>query len=174
MKNRNKTILFACNEGGHFSQMMALSPLFEKYDSVLLTDNKRASKKMKALKNIKEIEFAMAYANRRSELTNKHAKNITPFSYAIAYLKLIGECYNVWKKYKPSVVITTGSNIAVPLAFISKLGGSKFVFIETRAKVYSKTKTGILVGWLSDKIIVQWPEMMDVYNGEAEYYGTLV
>ena len=48
------------------------------------------------------------------------------------------------------------------------------VYIETRAKVYNKTITGKLIGWICDKIIVQWPEMVDVYKGKAEYYGTLV
>ena len=33
---------------------------------------------------------------------------------------------------------------------------------------------GNLVEHLADKIIVQWPEMVDVYKGRAEYYGTLV
>lgn len=30
------------------------------------------------------------------------------------------------------------------------------------------------MGRLADKVIVQWPEMVDVYNGKADYYGTLV
>ena len=40
--------------------------------------------------------------------------------------------------------------------------------------MYSKTISGKLIGGISDKVIVQWPEMVDVYKGKAEYYGTLV
>ena len=68
----------------------------------------------------------------------------------------------------------TGSNIAVPLCFIAKFHGSHFVYIETRAKVYNKTISGKIVERFADKVIVQWPEMVDVYKGHAEYYGTLV
>lgn len=52
--------------------------------------------------------------------------------------------------------------------------GAKFVYIETRAKVYNKTISGKIVERFADKIIVQWPEMVEVYMGRAEYYGTLV
>ena len=38
MSKLNNTVMFACNQGGHFSQMMALHDLFGKYDTVLVTD----------------------------------------------------------------------------------------------------------------------------------------
>ena len=34
MNNLKNTIMFACNQGGHFSQMMALHDLFGKYDKM--------------------------------------------------------------------------------------------------------------------------------------------
>lgn len=99
---------------------------------------------------------------------------MTHASYLPAYWGLFKECNAIWKKYRPKVIVSTGSNIAFPLAYIAKLHGTKMVYIETRAKVYNKTITGKLIGWICDKIIVQWPEMVDVYKGKAEYYGTLV
>ena len=44
MSKLNNTVFFASNEGGHFAQLMALHDLFDKYDSVIVTDNKRANK----------------------------------------------------------------------------------------------------------------------------------
>lgn len=84
------------------------------------------------------------------------------------------ECFKIWKKYRPKVIVSTGSNIAIPLCLIGKLFGSKFVFIETQAKVYSKTATGQAIGNIADVVLVQWPEMLDVYRGKAKYFGTLV
>lgn len=170
----NNVIFFASNEGGHFAQLTALHNLFEKYDSVIVTDNKRANKDIPALKNVLEIEFAMAFADKREELTKDKTKKLTHASYLSAYWDLFRQCHKIWKKYRPKVIISTGSNIAVPLCFIAKLHGSKFVYIETRAKVYSKTISGKIVERLADKIIVQWPEMVNTYNGKAEYHGTLV
>ena len=166
--------MFAANEGGHFSQLMALHDLFGKYESVIVTDNNRANKGVPALQKAKAIEFAMAFAEYRQRLKERQTKNITHWSYLPAYWNLYKQCNALWKKYRPKVIISTGSNIAVPLAIIAKLHGSRFVYIETRAKVYNKTISGKLIGGISDKVIVQWPEMVAVYKGKAEFYGTLV
>lgn len=174
MAKLNNIIIFACNDGGHFSQLMALKNLFNRYESVVLTDNNRANKDVSALKDVRAIEYAMAFADRRDELTKNKNRKLTHTSYFVAYWKLFKQCHSIWKKYRPKVVISTGSNIAVPLCFISKFYGSRFVYIETRAKVYSKTISGKIVEHFADKVIVQWPEMLKVYKGHAEYYGTLV
>ena len=174
MSKLNNIVMFASNEGGHFAQLMALHDLFGKYDTVIVTDNKRANKDIPALKNVMAIEFAMAFADKREELSKEKGKKLTHSSYLSAYWSLFKQCHSIWKKYRPKVIISTGSNIAVPLCFIAKLHGSRFVYIETRAKVYSKTISGKIVGHFADKVIVQWPEMIEVYKGKAEYYGTLV
>ena len=68
MSKLNNIVMFACNQGGHFSQMMALSELFGKYDSVLVTDNVHATKeKTPALKKIGTVEYAMSMARKRKE-----------------------------------------------------------------------------------------------------------
>lgn len=170
----NNIVFFASNEGGHFAQLMALHDLFDKYETVIVTDNERANKGIPALMNVKAIEFAMSFANRREKLKKRREKNMTHSSYLPAYWRLFKECYMIWKKYRPKVIVSTGSNIAVPFCFIAKIYGSKFVYIESRAKVYSKNLSGKIVEPFADKIIVQWPEMVDVYGGKAEYYGTLV
>ena len=158
MVKLNNIVIFACNEGGHFAQLMALKELFSKYDSVILTDNKRANKGIPSLKDVKAIEFAMAFADKRDELTKDKDRKLTHASYLSAYWKLFKQCHAIWKKYRPK----------------AKFHGSHFVYIETRAKVYNKTISGKIVERFADKVIVQWPEMVDVYKGHAEYYGTLV
>lgn len=162
--------MFACNQGGHFSQMMALNELFERYDSVLVTDNERATKEMPALKKIGHIEYSRAMAEGRKKLKSQSASRMDRIG---DYIKLFKECRNIWKLYSPKVIVSTGSNIAVPLFLVGKLHGSKIIFIETRAKVYARSLTGILVRRIADKIYVQWPEMLKQYP-EAEYFGTLV
>lgn len=174
MSRLNNIVMFASNEGGHFAQLMALKELFSKYDSVVLTDNERANFGIPALKDVKAIEFAMSFANKRKELTKHKEKKMTHASYLSSYFGLTKECWAACQKHRPKVIISTGSNIAVPLCFIAKIMGAKFIYIETRAKVYNKTISGKIVERFADKVIVQWPEMVDVYKGRAEYYGTLV
>lgn len=173
MKKLKNKVMFACNQGGHFSQMMALSELFGKYDSVLVTDNVRATKEMAALKNVGQIEYAMAMAEKRKDLSGGKKKGSSRLSFISAYLKLFGECRKIVNTYRPAAIISTGSNIAVPLFLWGKLKGSRLIFIETRAKVYSKSITGKIVSRLSDVVFVQWPEMKKLYP-KALYCGTLV
>lgn len=174
MSKLNNIVFFASNEGGHFAQLMALKPLFDKYETVIVTDNERANKDIPALRSVKAIEYAMAFADKRKELTQRKDRKLSHASYLSAYWDLFLQCHEIWKKYRPKVIVSTGSNIAVPLCFIAKLHGSKFVYIETRAKVYNKTISGKIVEHFADKVIVQWPEMVNVYKGKAEYFGTLV
>ena len=154
--------------------MMALSELFGKYDSVLVTDNVHASKEiMPALNDISMIEYAMSMARKRKELKENGKEEKSRLQSLRSYLLLFDECRRIWNRYRPSVIVTTGSNIAVGLFLYGWIRGSKLIFIETRAKVYSKTVTGKIVGRLADKVFVQWPEMLSVYPN-AEYCGTLV
>ena len=170
MAKLNNIVMFACNQGGHFSQMMALKELFGRYDSVLVTDNVRASKDMSALKNIGKIEFMLANAESRKHQKSNRSNRIFGIK---AYLKAFVQCIKIWKKYRPKVIVSTGSSIAVPLFWMGWLHGSKLIFIETRAKVYARSLTGILVRKVADRIFVQWPEMKKLYP-EAHYCGTLV
>ena len=171
MSKLNNIVMFACNQGGHFSQMMALSELFGKYDSVLVTDNVRATKEMPALKYIDNIVVMKGESSRRKDV--KKEENANRWSFLDVYIQMLFESRKIWKQYRPKVIISTGSNIAVPLFLIGKLHGSKIIFIETRAKVYARSMTGILVRKLADRIFVQWPEMLKL-DPEAIYCGTLV
>ena len=170
MSKLNNIVMFACNEGGHFSQMMALSELFGKYDSVLVTDNVRATKDMPALRNIRQIEYMLVMGEKRKVQKKNHSNRVFE---TISYIKAFGACIKIWKKYRPKIIISTGSNICVPLFWAGKLHGSKIIFIETRAKVYARSLSGILVRRIADQIFVQWPEMLKHYP-EAKYCGTLV
>ena len=171
MAKLNNTVMFACNVGGHFSQMMALKELFEKYESVLVTDNVRATKQMPALSKIGAIEIIEGESTQRNDMKGNDTGS--RWSFMGTYIKMLFSCRKVWKKYSPKVIISTGSNIAVPLFLVGKMHGSKIIFIETRAKVYARSMTGILVRRMADQIFVQWPEMLKLYP-EAKYCGTLV
>lgn len=167
----NDSVLFACNQGGHFSQMMALRELFSKYYSILVTDNSRATKSLPYLKDVDLVEVVEGEATKRKEI--KESDSASRLAFIGVYIQMFFACRKIWKRYKPKVIISTGSNIAVPLFIIGKLGGSKIIYIETRAKVYARSMTGILVRYIADQIYVQWPEMLKLYP-EAKYCGTLV
>ena len=172
MSKLNNVVMFACNEGGHFSQMMALKDLFKDYYSVLLTDNTRANKSLPGLEALADVIVIDGTAVARKERKGSK-KSDSRWTYFWGYVSLFKECRRAVKKVRPRVIITTGSNIAVPTFIYGKFIGCKLIFIETRAHVYGKTMTGKLISRISDRVIVQWPEMLKVYP-QARYFGTLV
>lgn len=169
--NNNDTVMFAASVGGHYKELMGLKELFPLYKSILVTDNKAAANQIDVIQSFQSVEFANAMSDRRERMAGERSKG-TRWAAVHTYMKMFLQCIKIVRKYKPSVIISTGSYIAVPLFWWGKLYGAKLIFIESNAMVYSKTSTGKLVGWMSDKVIVQWPEMLKVYP-KAEYWGAL-
>ena len=60
-------------------------------------------------------------------------------------------------------MITTGVLAIVPLALLMKLFGGKLIYIESFAKVTSKTLSGKLLYRFADQFYVQWEEMLKLY-----------
>lgn len=154
-----KKVLLVSNRGGHFSQLLVLlDAIKNSYDCHIITDNTGVA---------------------RESLSNEQKTFFEDFRFKPKYLQLIYFTINMYQsfrlilKYKPDVIITTGASLAIPVFFVGKLFRIKLVFIESRAKVYSKTKTGKLLGNISDLILVQWNEMLDIYGIKAQYWGQL-
>lgn len=172
MNNKNKIVMFAGSQGGHFVELMGLHSLFSRYESLLVTDNMEATFDKPNLRVFKGIEHSVAMANCRERKSGSTEKTGRLSSFT-SYVKMFVECWRICKKWRPAVIVSTGSYIAVPLFIYGKFHGAKTIFIESNAKVYQKTMTGILVKPFSDKIYVQWPEMLKLYP-QAEYYGPLI
>ena len=66
-------------------------------------------------------------------------------------------------KLRPLVVISTGSGLAVPFLLVSKLFGSKIIFIESGARIYSASKTGKFMYKYSDIFFVQYKNLLKFY-----------
>ena len=152
---KNKVML-VCNKGGHYSEMMCLQRCWEGVSKPwMVTDNHDACFDF----GNRFFEFeAFNYSRRR-------------------FRSFIGNCVyalRLCRKLEPDYVVSTGAGIAVPLFFAAKLFGAKLVFIESRARVYSKSRAGRILYPLSDVFFVQWPEMLNVYGQKAKYFGTFV
>jgi len=139
-------IVFAASSGGHFEQLMMLKPLMEKHDSILVTEKTDYSMGKTDVKT-----YYMKQINRKELL-------FIP--------KFIGNSFRALSiiiKERPKVMITTGVLAIVPLALLMKLFGGKLIYIESFAKVTSKTLSGKLLYKFADQFYVQWEEMLKLY-----------
>ena len=152
-------VLFISSTGGHLSEMLQLSPLFEKYEYHIITEKDKVSEALKE-KYGDKIYF-LPYGTRAKLLT-----------YLFKYFYLCLKTIYYYGKLRPKIIITTGTHTAGPMCYLGKILGSKIIYIETFANRNKKTATGRLIYPIADLFIVQWKEMLELYP-KAVYGGSI-
>jgi len=87
---------------------------------------------------------------------NPH-KNL--FKYPINFI----QSFATYIKKRPKYILSTGSGMAISTCLIGKLFGSKIIFIETGARIYTPSLTGRIIYYLSDLFIVQWDPLLKFF-----------
>ena len=152
-----KRVIFISSTGGHFSELMMLKPIFDDYDFHLITEK---TKSTESLKN--EYKDRMHYL-----VFGTRVKKVKYF-FKVTFNTIKALCLFI--KIRPKAIVTTGTHTAMPMCIIGKLLGSKIIFIETYANVFTPTGSGKFIYKFADKFIVQWEEMLKVYPN-AIYLG---
>lgn len=83
------------------------------------------------------------------------------------------EAWNILRKERPSIILSTGAGPVVPFALVGKLLGVRTIYIETFARVLDPSLSGRLMYYLADRFFYQWPTMRRFYP-KARYGGQLV
>ena len=125
-------------------------------------------------------EYEHFFVTYRCARTEKLAENkstyllpnigTNPWRMALAFLKAV---YILVKEH-PDMVISTGSEIAIPFSWVGKVLGMRVVYIESWCRVHTRSGTGPLVYPVADLFLVQWPEMLRLYGPKAHYQGSLL
>ena len=93
-------------------------------------------------------------------------------SYMIKFPLNIIKSFYLFLKINPQVIVTTGAHTAVPMCYIAKLFKRKVIFIETLARVKSKSLSGKLINRIADLFLVQNEELLEIYENSI-YKGEL-
>lgn len=145
-------ICLACSAGGHLTELLQLEEAFSGYDRFIVTFLREDTAKL---------------AGRVYYL-------IDPKRNPLKALVNFFQSLRVVLKERPRVVITTGAGVVVPLCFIAKLLGSKIIYIESFARITSRSLSGVLLYPIADLFFVQWKELLSKYGSKAQYGGTVV
>lgn len=153
-------ILAILGKGGHTTQILRLlgkMPKDYEYSYVICYEDPISEKKVNG------TVYKVNMPSREGDSNfMKIARTLrTIFQAAIALIK-----------DSPHVVITAGPGVGAIFSYIGKLLGKKVIFIESWARVYSKSDSGKLVYPIADLFVVQWKEMKKVYPN-AIYAGRL-
>lgn len=133
------------SSGGHLTHLYVLKTLWENNERFWVTFDK-----VDANSILKDEKVYHCYFP-----TNRNLKNL--IKNTILAIKVL-------RKEKPDIIISSGAAVAVPFFYLGKLRGAKTVYIEVFDRIDKPTLTGRLVRPITDKFIVQWDEMKDVYK----------
>ena len=149
--------MFISSTGGHFNELMQLKPLMDKCNYHIVTEKTKQNSNLKE-KFGKKLNF-LIYETKKK-----------PFKYMFVLLANSFISLYIFLKFRPQVVVTTGTHTAGPMCCIARLLGSKVIYIETYANRISKTSAGKLLYYVANDFIVQWKEMLKLYP-KAKYFG---
>ena len=145
-------IALVCSHGGHLTEILYLLEAFKDHEVFFIT-----------------------YANfRTKELDyNKYLLENIGTSY-VKMSKAFLQMFKILINEKPDIIISTGSEIAIPAFILAKFLRIKTIFIESLCRIKTKSGTGKIVYYLSDVFLVQWPELLDIYGKKAKYRGSVL
>lgn len=144
---RSKKIMKVClvgSSGGHLTHLYMLKPFWKKQERFWVTFDKTDARTLLA----DEKMYPCYYP------TNRSVKAL------IINTKL---AWRVLRKEKPELIISSGAAVAVPFFYLGKLLGAKTIYIEVFDRFDKSTVTGKMVYPVTDKFIVEWEEMKNVY-----------
>lgn len=147
-------IIAISSGGGHQAELNEIINklnLAQKYNLIIASEDfKKANYHLPSSKRDKKIKFLISFAY------------------------LIVKSVYIYIKERPEKLITTGANTAFPLIYIMNKFNHQIIFIESIARVNSKSKTGKLIeSYPNVQIYVQWKEMLKVYPN-AKYIGRVL
>ena len=152
--NKRLKICIACSIGGHFTEIIELREVYEKYDYFFVTNP--------------GVQTISTLANERTYFIPEKEEKKSVF------LKQLFMSLKILLKEMPDVIVTTGSGDMFWICVLGKLLGSKVVYIESSARVTNPSKFGkfIYKFKIADIFIYQWEKLRRHYpNG---VYGGLI
>ena len=148
-KNKKKLnemkVALVGSSGGHLTHLYMLEPFWKDKDRFWVTFDKIDANSILKDERVYHCYFP----------TNRNIWNLIRNTFLA--IKVL------WKE-KPDIIISSGAAVAVPFFYLCKLRGAKTVYIEVFDRIDKSTLTGKLVYPVTDKFIVQWDEMKDVYK----------
>jgi beta-1,4-N-acetylglucosaminyltransferase len=144
-------ICLVCSHGGHLTEIMQLKEAFEGHETFFITYG----------------------CVRTRQLEHKYLlRNIgtNPLLMGWAFFLTLG----ILLKEKPRLIISTGSEIAIPAFYLAKILRIKTIFIESWTRIEHPTGTGKIVYPVADVFLVQWKHLLSKYGKKAKYEGGIL
>jgi len=157
-------ILLTAGGGGHTGYAFALAGPLKPKATLLFLINKNDSLSRARLSPLGEIVSV-----------TKPRQPGTPLWKFIYRFVLCGlQSFWIWLKHRPDVVVSTGSNMAIPICIVGKVFGSRIVNVEDSVRIFSSSKTSKYLDLISEVTLLQWAEQLGFHPRKGKYVGLLL
>lgn len=146
-----KRLFAVASNGGHLIQLLRLYPVFENFDSVLVTTVRTNDTRFKESIVIDDINGN----------TNIFKLFYCVFKYGVVFLKK-----------NPDLVVTTGALPGLIFLVYAKVFRKKSIWIDSIANAGELSKSGRIATKFADICITQWPDLAD--NDKIVYCGRVI
>ena len=133
------------SSGGHLTHLYMLKPFWQDKERFWVTFNKEDANSILEGEQVYHCYYP----------TNRSLK---------ALLINTRLAWKVLRKERPDVIVSSGAAVAVPFFYLGNLFGMKTIYIEVFDRIDKPTMTGKMVYPVTDRFIVQWEEMKQVYK----------
>ncbi len=162
-REAGKKIGIVTGSGGHLTEALTVIEAFKGHDVFLVVH------KFPSLKQIELEEIDRIY---RLKTLFGYSSLVAVF--LTAFVNLFQFIWIFWKE-KPSVLFSTGAEIAVPAFYVGKIFfRTRLIYLETLTRVKNLSYAGKVLYPIVDLFLVQWPELLEKAGPKAVYGGRLV
>lgn len=151
---RDVDLWLVCSSGGHLLQLVSLQEAWTDCSRVWISNDR---------------------SDARSLLAGEDAHFLPgPFSRDLrAFVRNLVFALRLVRRHRPRVVVTTGADIAVPVALVARLAGAKIVYVESFTRITTPSLSCRLIAPLAERVYVQWPELLQAMP-KARFAGAVV
>jgi len=141
-------VLTVVNAGGHLTQALCVMKVIEEFHLVTSIP----------------IDAELG----AESLTVIKGSQFNPFVHLINVFK----AYQIIRRIRPVAIFSTGGPICLPFAFVAKMIGLKFIYLDTLSRVVEPSNTAKLLYHLNlaDEMYCQWEGITKKYP-KIKYYG---
>jgi len=151
--NKKLKVGLVGSSGGHLTHLYMLKEFWEDKDRFWVTFDKEDARSL-----LKGERFYPAYYP-----SNRSIKALIINTYRAIKILI---------KERPDLIVSSGAAPAIPFFWLGKLFGAKTIYIEVFDRIDKPTISGKICYPVTDKFIVEWEEMKEVYP-KAVNFGSI-
>jgi UDP-N-acetylglucosamine:LPS N-acetylglucosamine transferase len=158
-----KKIGVVTGSGGHLTEALSIIEAFKGHDLFLVVHNFPSLREIQLdeIKKIYRLKILLGYSSL--------------FAVFLTALVNLFQFIRIFWKEKPSILFSTGAEIAVPAFYVGKIFfRTRLIYLETLTRVKDLSYAGKVLYPIVDLFLVQWPELLEKAGPKAVYGGRLI